>query len=186
MKIAEENTEIREEFYETIENIIDKTPKRDVIILAGDFNAKTGSGWKEYKENMGRHGKGLINSSGKRLLEMCKKNNLFITNTTFKHKKTHITTWTAPYREFITYNGEDRRNPIRNQIDYIIMRNEHRKFVTNARSYSGIETYTDHKLVKTEVKFEWYKFKTQNEIMKPKIDIKDLQTEENKKNTEKK
>ena len=87
LKIAEENTEIREEFYETIENIIDKTPKRDVIILAGDFNAKTGSGWKEYKENMGRHGKGLINSSGKRLLEMCKKNNLFITNTTFKHKK---------------------------------------------------------------------------------------------------
>ena len=44
--------------------------------------------------------------------------------------------------------------------------------MTNARSYSGIETYTDHKLVKTGIKFEWYRIKTQNEKMKPKIDIK--------------
>ena len=67
------NPELREEFYETIESIIDKTPKRDAIILAGDFNAKTGSGWNEFRENIGKYGKGLINSSGRRLLEMCKK-----------------------------------------------------------------------------------------------------------------
>ena len=87
------NPELREEFYETIESIIDKTPKRDAIILAGDFNAKTGSGWNEFRENIGKYGKGLMNSSGRRLLEMCKKNNLYITNTTFKHKKSHRTTW---------------------------------------------------------------------------------------------
>ena len=64
---------MREEFYETIESIIDKTPKRDAIILAGDFNAKTDSGWNEFRENIGKYGKGLMNSSGRRLLEMCKK-----------------------------------------------------------------------------------------------------------------
>ena len=94
--------------------------KRDAIILAGDFNAKTGSGWNEFRENIGKYGKGLMNSSGRRLLEMCKKNNLYITNTTFKHKKSHRTTWSAPYRSFETWNGELRRNPVRNQIDYII------------------------------------------------------------------
>ena len=96
LKVSEGNPELREEFYETIESIIDKTPKRDAIILAGDFNAKTGSGWNEFRENIGKYGKGLMNSSGRRLLEMCKKNNLYITNTTFKHKKSHRTTWSAP------------------------------------------------------------------------------------------
>ena len=110
----------REDFYETIEKIIDKIPARDVIILAGDFNAKTGSGYQEYSDHMGKFGKGLMNSSGRRLLELCRRNDLLITNTTFKHKKSHITTWIAPYRDFITRDGERRRNPVRNQIDYII------------------------------------------------------------------
>ena len=173
LKTSEENPELREDFYETIESIIDKTPKRDVIILAGDFNAKTGGGWNDFKDNMGKYGKGLINNSGRRLLEMCKNKNLYITNTTFKHKKSHITTWTAPHRNFKTWNGEERRNPVRNQIDYIIMGNEHMRFVKDFRSYGGIETDTDHKFVKTEVNFEWYKLKNNNEKSQPKIDIKD-------------
>ena len=73
LKVSEGNPELRGELYETIESIIDKTPKRDAIILAGDFNAKTGSGWNEFRENIGKYGKGLMNSSGRRLLEMCKK-----------------------------------------------------------------------------------------------------------------
>ena len=109
MKTSEENPELREDFYETIESIIDKTPKRDVIILAGNFNTKTGSGWNDFKDNMGKYGKGLINISGRRLLEMRKNKNLYITNTTFNHKKSHITTWTAPHRNFKTCNGEETR-----------------------------------------------------------------------------
>ena len=42
-----------EGFYETLEATIEKVPKRDEVILASDFNAKTGSGYNEFKDNMG-------------------------------------------------------------------------------------------------------------------------------------
>ena len=163
--------------------IITKTPKRDAIIVAGGFNAKTGSGWErdEFKGNIGKYQKGILNSSGTKLLETCKKHNLIITNTLFQHKRSHRTTWTAPFRDFTTRNGEERRNPVRNQIDYIIIRDEHRCFVTNSRSYSGINTDTDHHLVKMEINFEWHKIKSKKTTPK-KSTSKPLQTKLNKPN----
>ena len=85
---SEKTTELREEFYETLETIISRTTKRDEIVLAGDFNAKTGSGYEEFKDNMGRFGKGQINSSGRRLLEACRK--------TDHHYKYSISTQNLP------------------------------------------------------------------------------------------
>ena len=117
---------------------------------------------------MGKYGKGIINSSGKRLLEACKTNELILTNTLFQHKKSHRTTWTAPFRNFITRTGEERRNPVRNQIDYIITRKQHRGFVTDSRSYGGIRTNTDHKLVKASFRVEWYKLKNKTKKTKRK------------------
>ena len=156
---SEKDPKERENFYEALEATIDKVPKRDLLIIGGDFNAKTGSGYEEFPDNMGKYGKGIINSSGKRLLETCKTNELILTNTLFQHKKSHRTTWTAPFRNFITRTGEERRNPVRNQIDYIITRKLHRGFVTDSRSYGGIRTNTDHKLVKASFRVEWYKLK---------------------------
>ena len=178
LKQCETEPHIREELYEKIEKIINNTPERDALIIGGDFNAKVGQSWKDFPENTGKFSKGHINSSGRFLLELCKKHNLYITNTTFKHKMTHRTTWTAPFRNFTTYNGEERRNPIRNQIDFIIMSNKHRSFVTNARSYSGICTETDHKLVKTNTHFQWqYIYSKQNKEIK--INTQNFNTKEN-------
>ena len=151
------------------------------MIIGGDFNAKTGSGHNDFPNNMGKFGKGMLNSSGLRLLEMCQTTNLLLTNTTFQHKKAHRTTWEAPFRSFTTKNGEERRNPIRNQIDYIITRTQHRKFVMDARSYGGIKTDTDHKLVKASFKVEWYKTKKKGE-KQIKIDISNFCDEEMKTN----
>ena len=154
---AEKCPEDREEFYEILETLVESIPKRDAVIIAGNFNAKTGSGYNDFKENMGRSGKGKMNSSGRRLLEMCQRTDTFLTNTTFQHKLCHRTTWTAPYRNFITWNGETRKNPVRNQIHYIIARNSHEKFVTNSRAYGGTKTDSDHKLVKMDMHFQWTK-----------------------------
>ena len=89
---SEQTLELREEFYEALDSVISKTAERDEIILAGDFNAKTGSGYRDFKENMGIFGKGQINNSGRILLETCRKHDLVITNTLFQHKLTHRTT----------------------------------------------------------------------------------------------
>ena len=113
------------------------------------------------------------------MLETCKGQNLLLTNTLFQQKKAHRTTWEAPFRNFITRSGEERRNPVRNQIDYIITRAEHRKFVTNARSYGGIWTDTDHKLVMTKFKIEWYKIKNRKE-KEVKIELSNFYCEDKK------
>ena len=148
---------------DALESVIDKKAKRDLLVIRGDFNAKTGSVHDDYPDNMGQFGKGIMNSSGERLLETCQTHNLVLTNTLFQHKKAHRTTWEAPFRNFTTKAGEARRNPVRNQIDYIITRNEHRRFIRDARSYGGIWSDTDHKLVKTSFKVEWCKMKQSKE-----------------------
>ena len=141
------------------------------VPLSTDFNAKTGSGWSEFPGNMGKFGTRLINSSGRILLEFLAKQDMFLTNTTCNHKIAHRTTWTAPERinQHISKDGTPRRNPYRNQIDYVIMKNTHRTFVTDSRSYQskciiyikrlwsygGISTYTD--LVKVTITFTWWR-----------------------------
>ena len=115
-------------------------------------------------------------------------------NTTFKHKLAHITTWTAPYRKYSSAKDENgnpklllgpdglpRRNPFRHQIDFIATRTKHRRFVKNARSYGGIKTNTDHKLVKATIKFEWSRLKNKKPATiktdTSKFGYKDKQTE---------
>ena len=79
----------------------------------------------------------------------------------------------SPSENFVTKDGEQRKNPVRNQIDYIIVRNQHRRFITNSRSYNGINTETDHKLVKMNMKIEWHKKKSR-QVKTEKIDLSGL------------
>ena len=118
-----------------------------------------------------------MNKSGRRLLETCYQYNLVITNTLFQHKLSHRTTWTVPFREFKTHDGSKRKNPIRNQIDYIMIKNRHRRYVQNARSYGGMQTVTDHKLVIANINLENLEIqKTYKKNIKsePKININAL------------
>lgn len=110
---------------------------------------------------MGKYGKGLLNSSGRMLLELLAKHDLFLTNTIFKHNLAHQTTWTAPERKdtLNSFDGTPRRNPYRNQIDYIITKCRDNMFVQDSRSYGGTTTSTDHKLVKANISFTWWKKK---------------------------
>ena len=63
-----------------------------MLIIAGDMNAKIGSGHHAYPECVGRYGKGKINSNERHLDEFALLNDLFLTNTKFKHKMCHRTT----------------------------------------------------------------------------------------------
>ena len=76
--------------------------------------------------------------------------NLKLVNTFFKHKLTHITTWTSPE----TPRGSG-RNSYRNQIGYILVRKHKDIRITNAHSYGGMMTPSDHKLVMMSCKMKW-------------------------------
>ena len=142
--VSEKNPEIREKFYDELESVMRTISNRDQLIVTGDFNAKTGSAYKDYPENMGAFGKGTVNSNGIELLDLANRHDMILSNTIFKHKLAHITTWESPARQI----GSIRRNPYRNQIDYILTKTKDKHSIIDCRSHNGIETYTDHRLVK--------------------------------------
>ena len=130
---------------------------------------------------VGGFGKGEMNSNGKHLVEMGMRNELILTNTQFCHKLSHRTTWVCPERkeEHKDKNGMVRRNPYRNQIDYILVRKQHKRMLTNSRSYSGTSTNSDHRLVMTKMNVKWskaYKNRKNDET----INIDKLKNDENK------
>ena len=87
------NTEETEEFYDDLQDLLELTPKKDVLFIIGDWNAKVGS-----QETSGVTGKfvGVQNEAGQRLIEFCQENTLVIANTLFQQHKRRLYTWTSP------------------------------------------------------------------------------------------
>ena len=74
-----------EQFYEDLQDLLELTPKKDVLFIIGDWNAKAGS--QETPRVTGRCGLGVQNEAGQRLIEFCQKNTLVIANTLFQKQK---------------------------------------------------------------------------------------------------
>ena len=95
-----------EQFYEDLQDLLELTPKKDVLFTIGDWNAKVGS-----QETPGVTGKLALvvqNEAGQRLIEFCRENALVIANTLFQQHKRRLYTWTSPYGQH------------KNHIDYIL------------------------------------------------------------------
>ena len=75
-----EETEV-ERFYEDLQDLLELTPKKDVLFIIGDWNAKVGS--QETPRVTDKFGLGMRNEAGQRLIEYCKENALVIANTLF-------------------------------------------------------------------------------------------------------
>ena len=69
-------------FYEDLQDLLELTPKKDVLFLIGDWNAKVGS--QETPGITGTFGLGVQNEAGQRLIEFCEQNALVIANTLFQ------------------------------------------------------------------------------------------------------
>ena len=68
-------------FYEDLPDLLELTPKKDVLFIIGDWNAKIGS--QETPGVTGKFGLGIQNEVGQRLIEFCQENALVIENTLF-------------------------------------------------------------------------------------------------------
>ena len=66
-------------FYEDLEDLLELTPKKDVLFIIGDWHAKVGS--QETPGVTGKFGLGVWNEAGQRLKEYCQENALVIANT---------------------------------------------------------------------------------------------------------
>ena len=58
-----------EQFYEDVQDLLELIPKKDVLFIIGDWNAKQGS--QETPGGTGKFDLGIQNEAGQRLLEFC-------------------------------------------------------------------------------------------------------------------
>ena len=79
-------------FYEDLQDILEHTPKKDILFIIGEWNAKVGS--QETPGVTGKLGLGMWNEAGQRLIEFCQENALVIANTLFQQHKRRLYTWT--------------------------------------------------------------------------------------------
>ena len=109
------------------------TPKKDVLFIIGDWNAKVGS--QETPGVTGKFGLGIRNEAGQRLTEFCQENALVIANTLFQPHKRRLYTWTSP-------DGQHQ-----NQIDYILCSQRWKSSIQSAKTRPGPDCGSGHELL---------------------------------------
>ena len=87
-----------EQFCEDLQDILELTPKKDVLFITGDWNAKVGN--QETPGVTGKFGLGVQNEAGQRLIEFCQENAQVIANTLFQQHKIRLYTWTSPNGQY--------------------------------------------------------------------------------------
>ena len=95
-----------EGFYEDLQDLLELTPKEDVLFIIGDWNAKVRS--QEISRVTGKFDLRVQNEVGQRLIEFCQENALIIANNLFQQHKRRLYTWTSLDGQYL------------NQIDYIL------------------------------------------------------------------
>ena len=114
-------------------NKIELTPKTDVLLIIGDWNAKLGS--QETPGITGKFGLGVQNEAGQRLTEFCQENTLVIANTLFQQHKRGPYTWTSLDGQY------------QNQIDYILCSRRWRSSIQSTKIRPGADCGSDHDLL---------------------------------------
>ena len=74
-----------ERFYEGLQDLLELTPKKGILFIIRDWNAKVGS--QETPGITGKFGLGIRNEAGQRLIEFYQENSLVIANTLFQQHK---------------------------------------------------------------------------------------------------
>ena len=80
-------------FMLTLQNILELTPKKDILFITGDWNVKEGS--QEIPGVTAKFGLGVQNE-GQRLTQCCQENKMVIANILFQQHKRRLYMWTSP------------------------------------------------------------------------------------------
>ena len=121
-------------------NLLELTPKKDVLFIIGDWNAKVGS--QETPGITGKFGLGIQNEAGQRLVESCQENALVTANTLFQQHKRRLYTWTSP-------DGQHR-----NQTDHILCSQRWRRSIQSTKMRPGADCGSDHELLITKFRLK--------------------------------
>ena len=122
---------------------MNEIPKRDLVILLGDFNARVGEYQDAWKGVIGKCGlkDEAQTENGLRLLEFSAANDLCVCSTFFQHKEHH------KYTHY-SRNAQGTRS----QIDHILIKRRWKTSVQDTRVFRGADfANTDHRLLMSKV-----------------------------------
>ncbi|VDP34394.1 unnamed protein product [Schistosoma margrebowiei] len=111
------NDNIKDQFYDRLQSIVEKCPRKDLTILMGDLNTKVGIDNTGYEDIMERHGLRERNENGERFANLCAFNKMVIGGKIFPHKRIHKATRISP------------DHTIENQIDHICINKKFRRII---------------------------------------------------------
>ena len=123
-------------FYEDTQDLLELTPKKDVLFIIGDWNAKVGS--QETPGVTGKFGLRTWKEAGQRLIQFCQENALVIANTLFQQHKRRLYTWTSPNDQH------------QNQIDYILCSQRWRSSIQSTKTRPGADRGSDYEILITK------------------------------------
>ena len=108
-------------FYKDLQDLLELTPKRDVLFITGEWNAKGGS--QETPGITGKFGIGVHHKARQRL------------DTLFQEYKRRLYPWTSPDGQY------------QNQTEYIHHRKSWRSSIGSAKTRPGADCGSDHELL---------------------------------------
>ena len=129
-----------EQFYADLQQLLDTAPRKDTIVIMGDWNAKVGS--TTTSGITGKFGLGVRNEAGDRLVEFCQNNSMFVANTFFQQPKRRLYTWTSPGGQY------------RNQIDYVLCNQRWRSSIQISKTRPGADCGSDHELLLAKIRIK--------------------------------
>lgn len=138
----EADDDLKNSFYNRLQNILENVSEKDLLVVMGDMNAKVGADNTGLEEVMGKHGLGEMNENGERFTNLCASNNLIIGGSIFPHKRIHKATWISP--DHVTEN----------QIDHFCIKKKFRKSLLDVRVQRGADAASDHHLLLAKVKLK--------------------------------
>ena len=157
------NTEEIEAFYELLEDTMKHTKSDEILIVMGDMNAKVGKG--RHHNVVGNWGLVKRNERGDRLIEYAVKNEMSIMNTWFNQPPRKLYTWTSP------------GDIVRNQIDYIMIKNRFRNCIHKVKTRPGADCNSDHHPVVASMTIRLKKHKHKNEQKREYYDLHSLKND---------
>ena len=156
--VTKDRPEVGRDFYNQVQDTyIAEKLKSSLVFILGDFNSKIGLKAPTDSDFMGAYGKSHSsrNPNGHNLKELAESEGLYLINTHFKLRDTHIATW---------HGGRPKTGRctpgLHNQIDYILVPKRVVKLVTDARAITGLRHRSDHAMVVMKIHLgELYKMR---------------------------
>ena len=117
------NTEEKEEFWNELDEEVQKIPGSERVVIGADLNSHVGEGNTGDERVMGRYGVRERNEEGQRIVDFAKRIDMAVLNTYFKKKEEHR----------VTYQSGGRCT----QVDYVLCRRSQLKEVVDCKVFAG-------------------------------------------------